>query len=185
MKLLLIHIPRTGGNSIQLNGHVDVVCFEHMFAKNIKDLSEYFSFAIVRNPYDRFLSSYHFYRDAYQNKRNIKNEIKKHLTFKDFVLNFKDFEYKNDHQFTPQWEFVLDENGKDIVNYIGGFEDLWWVWEKVVFLTSDRTSFESIPSLPVKNKTEHNEWKEEYTDEMKEIVYNLFEKDFEVFCYEK
>ena len=63
-KLVFIHIARTGGSSIKtaLNLH-DKQYNEHHHLDSTyipNDCKDYFKFAFVRNPFDRFVSLYHF-----------------------------------------------------------------------------------------------------------------------------
>lgn len=183
-KLLFIHIPKTAGISIYdhaIKCGIDITLFgKHepakMWRNNIKD---FFSFAFVRNPYDRFMSSYYFYRDAPIGTFDIKKDIKKYKTFRDFCNKFKEFKYNNDVQFKNQIYFILNDSDELIVDYVGSFEELDLGWKKIC----DETGwiYEKLPHL---NKTKHSLFEEEYDDEMKKIVYNLFVGDFNYFKYE-
>ena len=67
-KCIFIHIPRTGGTSVELTlTHTDWGLShkpeKHIFASHAKKLyaqywDDYFKFSIVRNPYDRLISLY-------------------------------------------------------------------------------------------------------------------------------
>tara|TARA_Y100000004_G_scaffold166110_1_gene197558 strand:+ start:1016 stop:1498 length:483 start_codon:yes stop_codon:yes gene_type:complete len=63
-KLVFIHIARTGGSSIKtaLNLHEKKYNeYYHLDSSYIpKECNDYFKFAFVRNPFDRFVSLYHF-----------------------------------------------------------------------------------------------------------------------------
>jgi len=186
-KLLHIHIPKTAGISIQKNGAIPIISFGHRTAANIKIFEnglipsdKIFSFAICRNPYDRFMSSYYFYRDIYAGERDINTEIQKYTDFKDFVLSFNNFKYKDDLQFVLQTDFILDHNDKLLINYVGQFEIITQSWANICHLSGN----EYYP-LPIKNKSTHMHWRDEYTSKMKAVVYELFRKDFNYFKYKK
>tara|TARA_R100000231_G_scaffold93584_1_gene70246 strand:- start:24 stop:518 length:495 start_codon:yes stop_codon:yes gene_type:complete len=63
-KLVFVHISRTGGSSIKtaLNLHDKQYNeYYHLDSSYIpKDCKNYFKFAFVRNPFDRFTSLYHY-----------------------------------------------------------------------------------------------------------------------------
>lgn len=201
-KGIFVHIPKTAGKSVLFEirkRKLPVLCFGHKkmieiinnknndlrnIVRNVKhikvNVDEYISFAFVRNPYDRFLSSYHFYKDIYTGKRGVNIEIGKYKSFNDFCLNFKNFKYKNDLQFIEQKKFLYNTENKKIVNFIGKFENLDDEWKKLCDLLEIE-----YDKLPIKNASKHKNWEEVYDDKMKNIVYNLFSEDFECFGYEK
>ena len=63
-KLVFIHVSRTGGSSIKtaLNLHEKKYTEHHHLDSSYipKECKDYFKFAFVRNPFDRFVSLYHF-----------------------------------------------------------------------------------------------------------------------------
>ena len=100
IKFGFIHIPRTGGTSI----HKALCNYEYIgkepghralyeelkpFSNPEEAYKENFWFAFIRNPWDRFVSSYEYLRqrpDA-QDGKNFIELIKPYKTFKDFVMN--------------------------------------------------------------------------------------------------
>jgi len=62
---------------------------------------------------------------------------------------------------------------------VGRFENLDLGWEEICSKTGWK--YKKLPHL---NKTEHLSIEEEYDDEMKKIVYDLFVDDFDYFKYE-
>ena len=171
--LLFIHIPRTAGRSIS-EGGVNVINLGHRFADDVITQG-YYSFTFVRNPYDRFQSSYYFYKNIYKGVRSIGKEINKYNGFEDFTLNFDNFKYKDDMQFVPQYKFINDD-----LDYIGRFEYLESDWKNI--LHESGHEFKPLPHI---NNSDHLAWPLSYTNEMKKVVYNLFEQDFNEFKYHK
>ena len=66
LRCVLVHVPKTGGISISsvlksIDGGDN--CREsHVVHESDLDLQDYFKFCIVRNPWDRFLSCYFYFR---------------------------------------------------------------------------------------------------------------------------
>ena len=94
-KQIFIHIPKTAGISvvksffgdITLEGHRSVWFYKQVLGK---DLSEFFIFTFVRNPWDRLYSAYKFLQKGGINIHD-KNAFDMYLSeyndFEDFVLN--------------------------------------------------------------------------------------------------
>ena len=101
-KLVFIHISRTGGSSIKttLNLH-DKQYNEHYHLDSSyipNECKDYFKFAFVRNPFDRFVSLYH-YRP-------------KGLSFSDWLDNIT-------LKYVQQVDYGLDK-----LDFVGRFENL-------------------------------------------------------------
>jgi hypothetical protein len=143
---LFVHVPKTAGQSIErffmarhgltwkersqllIRSNPDPACgpeeLAHMTAREYRDLgylageafSRYFKFAFVRNPWDRIVSEYKFRKEYYE-----------HFSFRKFVLErlpqrdpYSDY-YRH---ITPQCEFLFDQGGALIVDFVGRFENL-------------------------------------------------------------
>ena len=86
-----------------------------------RPFADYFSFSIVRNPWDRLVSTYvnkdgHLLRTA--RARGIELEG---LTFDEHVRAIGELEHAHLQQ---QHEYLVDEHGKLAVDYVGRFESL-------------------------------------------------------------
>lgn len=76
----------------------------------------YFTFAFVRNTWDRLVSSYHFRRDV------LKYEAEQTLSFREWVL--RRCESEDEVRRQSQLRALSDEEGHVIVDWIGRFEQL-------------------------------------------------------------
>ena len=94
-KTIFIHIPKTAGVSLAKAIYGDVSFEGHRsfyfnsIALNIRN-EEYFSFTIVRNPFDRLYSAYNFLKKGGMNHHDslaFKTHLLKFNNFEDFVLN--------------------------------------------------------------------------------------------------
>ena len=219
-KYLFIHIPKTGGTSIEsflnldnpqchhdasirfLQGEVDYA-LQHLTALIYKtyflkpeDFKTYFKFTFVRNPYDRSLSRFFFSRDGFLEKNVIdpvpfwiRDKVKSNQpdfspeAFHEFVIRTNKVTKKLNEHFPSQSDFVLDENGNSLIDFIGKFENLKEDLAKVMDILKINKPIEEFPHH---YKTLVKYDKSEYlTPECKEHIYKKFQKDFELFGYEK
>ncbi len=206
---VLIHIQKTGGVSISevLKGSVpDATNHQprHMFAsqavERVEDWEKHFKFAFVRNPWDRLVSWYSMINKIKQARASkqpltrrqrirLKNNpflryvVRNAPTFEDFIRNCTNeieigdgFYYSSIYN---QIDYLTDENGDLLVDYIGRFErfteDLTVVLDKVE-LHAD--------SIPHKNPSAHDHYSSFYTDETESIVRERFSRDIDYFGYE-
>ena len=185
-KFIFIHIPKCGGTSIErfVLSHYGIsndwtrlyplevlpmkvrsefsIGFgrqQHMSLSNfsLEKQEEYFSFAFVRNPWDRIMSSY-----LYSKRLGHK------FTFKSF---FDSIEFENHCK--PQ-SYFLNKN----IDFIGRFETL----QEDFNLVCGKLGLEP-KQLPHENKTVHKHYTEWYTDENKMLVQDKYSEDIETFNY--
>ena len=185
-KTIFIHIPKTAGISlvrsifgdVTLEGHRSVSFYKQVFGNRYSD---FFTFTIVRNPWDRLYSAYKFLEKGGINIHD-KNAFETHLsTYKDF----EDFVLKGLNEkiiweimhFIPQYEFVCDKNGKIIVDYVGKFENMNKSLDEINDIL--KLDFE----LEHHNKTDKKDYKDIYTTEMIEKVHQIYQKDIDIFEY--
>jgi len=185
-KIIFIHIPKTAGISlvksifgdVTLEGHRSVSFYKQVFGNRYSD---FFTFTIVRNPWDRLYSAYKFLEKGGMNIHD-KNAFETHLSiyrdFEDFVLNGlnKKITLEIMH-LIPQHEFVCDKNGKIIVDHIGRFENLNKSIEKI------NDILKSDFKLEHHNKTDKKDYKDIYTTKMIEKVHQIYQKDIDIFEY--
>jgi chondroitin 4-sulfotransferase 11 len=188
-KCILVHIQKTGGASIEsvlrdndssIGSHLHQGQ-RHMFARDIRMLvtaevwNEYFKFAFVRNPWDRLVSWYHMcVQGEAQNK--FAAYIKAHApTFEDFVV--KTTTGLAERTTYNQLDFVSDEHGKIVVDFIGRYEALEQDFSVIKVKLGIRSD------LPHVNRSEHGDYREYYTNVTRQIVAERFEKDIQFFGY--
>lgn len=134
---------------------------------------QYYSFAVIRNPYDRFYSMYKFLYSSLK------------LTPIDFVSYVKNiFKNKDNdnryHFFQPQYIFICDKNYNLVIDKIIRFENLDFEYSKLV----KKYKLNKLYHL---NKSDDvigfdNFYSNNF---IKKNVYKLYKKDFEIFNYEK
>jgi len=185
-KTIFIHIPKTAGVSllkaiygnVTLSGHRSF--YFNSIALDIKN-EKYFSFAFVRNPFDRLYSAYLFLKKGGMNHYDnlaFTTHLSKFKDFEDFVLNGLDKKllFQITH-LIPQHEYLCDKKGSILVDFIGRFENL----EDDVKLLSKRLKKDI--KLSHYNYNKKKDYIEVYTEVMIEKVYQIYQKDIDIFEY--
>ena len=83
-----------------------------------------------------------------------------------------------DPQFFPQHLFTHDENGNQLVDVIGRFENFAQDAKQILGWLNISDPIEKIHS------SDHPPYREAYTPRMKDIIADVFAKDIEMFGYE-
>ncbi|MEE2975632.1 MAG: sulfotransferase family 2 domain-containing protein [Thermodesulfobacteriota bacterium] len=127
---------------------------------------DYFTWTMVRNPWDRLVS-------AYINKASKKYgpwSKFENLTFSDFIYNKEGIE--NSHTCIQNTQIPPD------IDFIGKYEN----FQEDFDIICDKIG---IPrhELPHKNASKHKHYTEYYDDETRQIVAEKYAKDIEYFGY--
>lgn len=188
-KFIFIHVPKTAGTAIiktlfnqKSTGHY---YFQNYRSYDKQKSEEFFSFAIVRNPWDRMVSSYMFLKQGGMNQHDLKfsnTYLKEFESFESFIYALRDYNFRkkilNWIHFIPQYKFVCDENENVKVKYIGKYENIGQAFD---FIKQYFNMSEKI--LEVINTSDHNAYWSYYTNDMVEIVGEIYKKDIELFQY--
>jgi hypothetical protein len=183
LEKIFVAIPKTGSMSIndiimcnpryKIKYHVTVLKKDKTLdleQLNIKAMlisyEDKFSFAVVRNPYDRFISGYNM---VYENNEKI--------SFEEVVNNLENI-IKTDNFaiiFVPQHLFICDEHDNILINKVCRFENLYKDLLEVddIFVNLKHTNASVRRSDAI------------LTEEIKNKIYNVYRKDFEIFGYDK
>jgi hypothetical protein len=195
-KFVFVHIQKTGGTSIT-NSLYKVEGSEnknnpHSFLKTIDQnlFNEYFKFCFVRNPWDRLISWYNM-----MIQKKIHNDFSKYLlensnTFSEF-LDLTDIIMENNpgeiNRGLPypksigfnQLDYISDDNGKILVDFVGKFENLEEDYRKICEKIGIKLE------LSHENRFPHNPYREYYKKEKDiEKVYLMYKRDIDFFGYE-
>ncbi len=193
-KLIFIHIPKTGGTSFEFaynyihpgfdqfinpfliknltqetDAHIPAIVLKKSFPEKF---DSYYKFCIVRNPWDRLLSSYLWIK-RYQLKTNI--------GFRDWIISgFKDTPEREMNIFVNfnQLDWITDNSGNIIIDYIGQFDQI-----KQEFVKINQKLKIPKQKLPYINASRHIHYSYYYDDETKDIVREMYQKDIEYFGF--
>jgi hypothetical protein len=205
-KIIFVPIPKNASCSIAFLINGGKSDYGHSTAKDLmrkhgEHWDDYYKFCVVRNPYDRIVSTYHhfktkqFKRDVKgSNQRRMQNLLKQYSGFQDFVLNYlkdaelvqfrfvsgADISISPTVHFYPQIMWLLNSNGKinDDID-IFKFEKLDEVVQKLT------TEYDMSNEFGHLNKGKRNHYSEYYTDELYEVIYKKYQKDFELLGYDR
>ena len=135
-----------------------------------QSFDSYFSFAVVRNPWDWQVSLYRF----------MLKEPKQHQH--ELIKSFRDFDeyirWRCEHEVRLQRDFVISPEGEVLVDDVVRYEDLDAEFARICSRIGVSTS---LPRLNVSNTQPYQDF---YDEETRELVRAAFHADIEMFGYE-
>lgn len=178
-RFVFIHINKTGGSSIEKALKLP---FEHKTAiEKIQEIGRHewdrrISFAVVRNPWDKVVSHYHY--RVYTNQTGMGDG---HISFNDWVrrsYGCKDpVYYDQPKMFQPQAEWLKDADLNMCVKEILRFENLAGDFNVLAEKIGKKVL------LPHVKKTSHKCYKDYYDADARKIIERVFQEDIDVFKY--
>ncbi|MFT5548310.1 MAG: chondroitin 4-sulfotransferase 11 [Candidatus Azotimanducaceae bacterium] len=178
---VFIHINKTAGSSIQealAIPHEHRTALEKIDGIGLKSWEKKFTFTFVRNVWDKVVSHYYFRVRTNQTRLKEVN-----IDFKTWVkASYRDQDprfYDNPKMFMPQVDWICDETGKMLVQYVGRFENLDSDF-KFICKSIGRTSVQ----LPHSKASSRGDYRSYYDDTTAEIVAKWFEADIKEFLFQ-
>lgn len=199
-RCIFIHIPKTGGMSIEdviwpgerteqhlwaglitrYRNKYQTGGLQHLLARQIRQevgsavFDSYFKFTFVRNPWDKAVSQF-----AYMAQRP---DLREMIGIQDDTPFSEYLELTGLHthiQWQRQLEFLRDEDGANLVDFVGRFENLrqdaQFVFERIGLNRKE---------LPHINATSHRPYREYYDLQTRERLRQRYEEDIEAFGYQ-
>lgn len=185
-KTIFIHLPKCAGISVSkalfgnlAGGHTRLEMHLNIF--DPENILNYFKFTIVRNPWDRLVSAYHFLEKGGfepQDKKWFENNLRKYKDFDHFIRDWlsEDNIWTWRH-FRPQYSYFLDDNQKVPLDFIGYIENIDSDFE----LICNKLGIEN--RLKKLNKSSHKDYTEYYTEETKQLVADVYADDIHILGY--
>lgn len=148
-------------------GHIRAVQISELLSPHVFD--SYFSFAFARNPWDWQVSLYSY---MLKNTSHHQHELISQLgSFENYLL------WLSDKKPAQQRDFVCNEEGDCLVNFVGRFENL----NEDFSLICEKLNIKA--SLPKMNISNEHAYQKFYNERTRQIVQELFATDIEYFNY--
>lgn len=195
-RLVFVHIPKTAGSSIAEAldrlplrngpGHPVIDTPKHAKATELRRIlgrrrwDDYFSFAIVRNPWDLMVSCYEWWlqkADRYPHIREQADAVRRLGSFEAFLRS--PWGSQRINQFNGDIEDWYMDGDRQIVDFIARFEHLDEDWPEIC----RRIGVEPFP-IAHENRTQRRDYRSYYTDETRALVAHRFARTIERFGYE-
>jgi hypothetical protein len=187
---IFVHNPRTGGTNLShylktylnaikyVNPEIDQYALHLSIDGCNLNISEYYAFGFVRNPYDREYSLYTLF-----NNQNIKND-QETVSFKEWIM--KNFYWPDGHRYYGNHSYLFPQNKmfNDHVNvfkYEERTDALAEIADHIGVVNKDefinyRGNVNSFKSEPV-------DYRKMYDQEMLDITWKYFRSDIERYEY--
>lgn len=177
---LFIHIPKAAGTSISKALFIeDPGHFSYAdYYKKIANKEIPYSFAIVRDPWDRLASTYYYAkRHAIKYPYSSVAFVNEYECLNSFVKKWLTIENVKKHYFFRTSFDYVSLNGKVSVDFIGKFESLNDDFNEICSQIGINTQ------LTHENKNKVTDYRKLYDLESAEIVAKVYENDIKTFGY--
>lgn len=184
-RLNFIHVPKTGGTSIvsslidcgvefkQLRGELPSHYSNSLILHYFPEAKNATSVAILRHPYEIFVSLYHYQRDVLEKENQLK--IPEYVSFKQWMEEYVNNPYRLDNlELKGGLDYV------DGVEFIFKYEHIKKAWKKILEI------LELPKNTPLKriNSTNHKPAIEYFDSNLKKIAVNVAWEAFEKMGWE-
>ncbi len=206
-KCIFIHIPKNGGASIEQliwldnerteenlwmgfvssqRNQYQTGALQHLFAENVlkavgeKVYNEYFTFSMVRNPWDRAVSQYIylFTRPDLQHFIGANHRT----TFEEYL----ELTLLTPHvHWQPQFMFLTNDAGESMVDYVGRFENYETSVKEIMAKVHGKQERQGGSGLiiPHKNKSKREPYWMYYNEVTREAVASIYQEDIQRYGY--
>jgi len=176
-------------SSIGANSNIEPDMIGMLFLNSLgdKEWNKFFTFSFVRNPWDRFVSLYHFIKSSrvLQNYKTKIEEIDREcFTSSDRIglsrlanILLVEKRLYNRH-WLPQWKFLCNNNKEIIFDFVGRFEN----FVSDINFVINRIDLGCI-NIPHIHKTKHKHYSVYYDKATIGVVAEYYKEDIDLFNY--
>ncbi len=200
-RVLFVHVPKTGGSTIDAMFDREVADTRRVadrarhspYGRLLKaepELTDYWSFGFVRNPWSRMVSWWSmvngvhasYQRGEPQAVKKVENHPGAWLPEFEFAEDFERFVLEGTEKIAkvgrPQLR-TLAAAGREI-DFVGRVEN----FRNDVNIVRERLGLEQLDEIPRRNKSSHGPYQDYYTSVTRQKVAELYADDIEAYGYE-
>lgn len=201
---VFVHIPKNAGSSVaeamemEMSWHYTAQAYRQMLGRPAYHWR--FSFAFVRNPWDRFLSLYRYARleesryhsaidpESAPHGKHDDYDLLQGASVEDCARYLQEGRLQHDdfiNHWRPQSDWLTGSDGSVIVDFVGRVESIDEDFQSV----AERLDL-PVDSLPVTNTSDgtasssSRDYRTAFTDTARRIVGEFYEEDIDRFDYE-
>ena len=188
-KAVFIHVPKNAGSSLYKTLHIAQPSESHCTAfgdrsSNRVAWDHAFTFAFARNPWDRFVSAFHYLKHqpiSADDKAWSAQMLGPFETFEQFASAMENRAFRSAvfmwRHFAPQWYFLCDLRGQIIVDHIARFEDLPREVESLGQRLGVDATVQRVNAVPRKHYSAY------YDQRLQDVVASAYARDIALFGY--
>jgi chondroitin 4-sulfotransferase 11 len=199
--MTFVHVPKTGGTSFTKWVVDNKIPHDnqamHASLEKIKNIWQDpgYTFAFVRNPYDRLVSYFNYVGQQAQNKLQMLSqglEPKKRIDPEIELSIFQDYCQGFNHWLTREYHRIPTAMNTDKTFQNWRRTQTWWVngCNRIMRAENLQTEFGWIQTyfrvsadLPRVNISQHNDYRHYYNSETRAIVQQMYGEDLDRFGY--
>lgn len=178
---VFIHINKCGGTSVEAALKIPVKLHDMARVRRMKigrrRWEEAFTFALIRHPYER-VASLHKFRIRTNQTGLGDRPIELNAWVRAAFAEKDPAYYDKPRMFAPCFDWVSDDSGKVIVEYIAKLETIGSQWPEI------QQRIGTDAELPLRNVSAKGPGREALSAESRQTIQRHFAKDFEVFGYD-
>jgi hypothetical protein len=170
---------------------------KHSPASSITNPQDFYLFGLIRNPFDWYVSRYHYFIDKPEKKITVpEDDISQYsdagLVGEDFQNKFRDindhikFGVENGHDnfwLSNLHDYMFEKDGENIMNHIGKFENMNDEMNFVLKENGITPRVELKDFWGYKNSSKRKDYHEYYNEESKRIIFEKDKKIFDLYGY--